>query len=97
MKKRPPWRAFLHAVMRHQAVTPFAASEHKYTASGAFLSGVICFSFSTAAACSGVLVGIELVIRDQAQGERQFDRTLYRAMSSAMDFDNAVMPSFAAA
>ena len=64
---------------------------------GRFLSGVIRCSFSTAACCSGVVVGMELVMRLQAQGERQLDRTLYRCLSSAIDFDNAVIPSFAAA
>ena len=44
----------------------------------------------------GVVAGIELVILLQANGAMQFDRTLYRAMSSAIDFDSAVMPSFAA-
>ena len=57
-------------------VTPFAASDARNTAIGAFLSGVICWIFATRACCSGVVAGIELVIRLQANGAMQFDRTL---------------------
>ena len=35
-------------------------------------------------------------MRLQAKGEMQFERTLYFAMSSAMDFDRPAMPSLAA-
>ena len=59
------------------------------TASGAILAGVICFSFSTRACCSGVSVGIEPIMRLQANGAMQLERTLNFAMSSAIDFDSA--------
>src|SRR5580658_3221018 len=77
-------------------VTPFAASEARNTAIGAFLSGVICWIFASRACCSGVVAGIELVIRLQANGAMQLERTLYRFISRAIDFDNAVIPNFAA-
>src|ERR1700722_20412119 len=64
--------------------TPFEASDERYTAIGAFLSGVICWILATRACCSGVVAGIELVMRLQAKGAMQFERTLYRAMSSAI-------------
>ncbi len=35
-------------------------------------------------------------MRLQANGAMQFERTLKRAISSAMDFESAAMPSFAA-
>src|ERR1700755_193310 len=79
-----------------RTLTPLAPSNDKNTAIGAFLSGVICWIFATRACCSGVVAGIELVIRLQANGAMQLDRTLYRCMSSAIDFDNAVMPNLAA-
>src|SRR5271165_786426 len=56
--------------------TSFAASDDKNTAIGAFLSGVIFWIFASRACCSGVLAGIEPVIRLQANGAMQFDRTL---------------------
>ena len=77
-------------------VTSFAASEARNTASGAFLSGVICMMRSTRRFCSGVSAGMVPVMRDQAKGAMQFDRTLKRDMSSAIDFDSPTMPSFAA-
>jgi hypothetical protein len=76
--------------------TSFAASEARNTAIGAFLSGVMAWILATRACCSGVLAGIELVIRLQANGAMQLERTLYRFISRAIDFDRAVMPSFAA-
>src|SRR6201996_6831427 len=57
-------------------VTPFAASDDRYTAIGAFLSGVICWIFATRACCSGVVAGMELVILLHANGAMQLDRTL---------------------
>src|SRR5579864_4981788 len=77
-------------------VTSFAASDERYTAIGAFLSGVICWIFATRACCSGVVAGMEPVMRLQANGEMQLERTLKRFISRAMDFDSAAMPSFAA-
>jgi len=55
------------------------------------------FSFCTRACCSGVSAGIEPIMRLQAKGAIQFERTLYFAMSSAMDFDSPTTPSLAAA
>jgi hypothetical protein len=46
--------------------------------------------------CSGVF-GIDPIMRLQAKGEMQFERTLNRLRSSAMDFDSAAIPSLAAA
>ncbi len=57
-------------------VTSFAASDDRNTAIGAFLSGVICWIFASRACCSGVVAGIELVMRLQANGAMQFERTL---------------------
>jgi len=45
---------------------------------------------------SSVSVGIESIIRVQANGATQFERMLKRAMSSAMPRDSPTMPSFAA-
>ena len=70
-------------------VTSFAASLARNTASGAIFAGVICFSFSTRAFWSSVSVGIEPIMRLQAKGEMQFERTLNFCMSSAIDFDSA--------
>src|SRR3954453_22802994 len=56
--------------------TSLDASDDRYTAIGAFLSGVICCILATRACCSGVVAGIELVIRLQANGAMQLDRTL---------------------
>ena len=44
---------------------------------------------STRAFCSGVSTGMVPIRRDQANGETQLERTLKRAMSSAIDFDSA--------
>src|SRR5690348_8580437 len=57
-------------------VTSFAASDDRNTAIGAFLSGVICWILANRACCSGVVAGIELVIRLQANGAMQLERTL---------------------
>ena len=43
-----------------------------------------------------VRAGKEFVIRLHAKGAMQLDRTLKRSMSSAMDFESATTPSFAA-
>ncbi len=77
-------------------VTWLAWSEARKTASGAFFSGPIAWSLATRAFCSGVSAGIELVIRLQAKGAMQFERTPKRPMSRAIDFDRAATPSLAA-
>ena len=56
--------------------TSRAASEARNTASGAFFSGPMRMIFSTRAFCSGVSAGMEEVMRLQAKGARQFERTL---------------------
>ena len=61
------------------------------------MSALIVFSRSTRCLASGVSVGIEAIMRLQANGAMQFERTLKRAMSSAMPFDRPTMPSLAAA
>ncbi|MNS92235.1 hypothetical protein D3C72_1263640 [compost metagenome] len=63
---------------------------------GAILPASIFCSLATRAFSSGVSAGIELVMRLQANGAMQFERTLKRCMSSAIDFDSAAMPSLAA-
>src|SRR3954465_10200732 len=57
-------------------VTPLEASEDRNTAIGAFLSGVFWWIFAPRACFSGVVAGIELVIRLQANGAMQLERTL---------------------
>src|ERR1700739_3817813 len=57
-------------------VTPFAASDDRNTAIGAFLSGVICWILASLACCSGVVAGMELVMRLHANGAMQLERTL---------------------
>ena len=52
---------------------------------------------STRAFCSGVSTGMVPISRDQANGDTQLERTLKRAMSSAIDLDRPTMPSLAAA
>ncbi len=54
------------------------------------------FSFSTRSCWSGVSVGIEPIMRLQANGAMQFERTWDFAMSRAIDFDSPTMPSLAA-
>ena len=56
----------------------------------------MCMIFSTRAFCSGVSAGMVPIMRLQAKGEMQFERTLKRSMSSAIDFDRPTMPSLAA-
>ena len=73
-----------------------AESEARNTARGAIFEVSIAFSFSTRAFWSSVSAGIEPIMRLQAKGEMQFERTWYFAMSSAIDLDNPAMPSFAA-
>src|SRR5689334_6108861 len=77
-------------------VTSLAASEARYTASGAILAVAIVFSFSTRSFWSFVSVGIDPIIRLQAKGAMQFERTWYFAMSSAIDLDRPAIPNFAA-
>ena len=67
------------------------------TAIGAIFPASIRCSLATRAFASGVSAGIEAIMRLQANGEMQFDRTLKRRMSSAIDFESAAMPSLAAA
>ena len=52
---------------------------------------------STRAFCASVSAGMVPIMRVQANGEMQLERTLKRAMSSAIDFDRPTMPSLAAA
>ena len=78
-------------------LTSRAASPARYTASGAIFAVSMLFSFSTRLRCSGVSVGIEPIMRLQAKGAMQFERTRYFAMSSAIDFDSPTTPSLAAA
>ena len=58
---------------------------------------MVVLTRSTRAFCSGVSTGMVPISRDQANGETQLERTLKRAMSSAIDFDSPTMPSLAAA
>ena len=46
---------------------------------------------------ASVSCGMDPIMRLQAKGVMQFERTLKRAMSSAIDFDRPAIPSFAAA
>ncbi|MOA39543.1 hypothetical protein D3C78_1613330 [compost metagenome] len=78
------------------AFTSCAWSESRYTASGAILLGVICWILATRACCSGVSVGMEPIMRLQAKGAMQFERTLNFCMSRAMDLDSATSASLAA-
>ena len=78
------------------AFTSLAWSDSRYTASGAILLGVICWILATRACCSGVSVGMEPIMRLQANGAMQLERTLNFCMSSAMLLDSAVRPSLAA-
>ncbi len=77
-------------------LTSAAASLARYTASGAIFEVSMLFSFSTRAFCSGVSAGMVPIMRLQAKGAMQFERTLYFAMSSAIDLDSPTMPSLAA-
>ena len=61
------------------------------------MAGVICFMRSTRAFSASVSVGIEPIMRLQANGAMQLERTLNFCMSSAIDFDSAMIPSLAAA
>ncbi|MNN86185.1 hypothetical protein D3C81_2035670 [compost metagenome] len=78
------------------ALTSAAWSLARYTQIGAILAGVICLIFSTRACCSGVSVGMAPIMRLNANGATQFERTLNFCMSSAMDLESAMMPSLAA-
>ena len=63
-------------------LTPAAASDSRYTATGAILAGVMRLSFSTRACCSGVSVGMEPIIRLQANGEMQLLMSQSRPLRS---------------
>ncbi len=58
------------------AVTSAAASLARKVAMGAICSVPSFFSFSTRACCSGVSVGMAPIMRLQANGEMQLERTL---------------------
>ena len=77
-------------------LTSCAASDARNTASGAIFAVSMVFSFSTRSRWSGVSAGMEPIMRLQAKGAMQLERTRYFAMSSAIDLDNPTMPSFAA-
>ena len=57
---------------------------------------LIFLSRSTLSFSASVVEGIEFVILLQANGAIQLDLTLNLLISNAMDFDNPVIPSFAA-
>jgi len=78
-------------------VTSAPASLSRAVTNGAIFSGTSFFRPSTRLCCSGVLVGMESIMRVQAKGATALERTLNRCMSSAIDFDSPTMPSFAAA
>src|SRR6266478_5045451 len=75
----------------------FAASLSRKAHNGAIFSGPICWILATRAFSASVSVGMVPIRRLQANGETQFERTLKRFMSSAIDFDRPTMPSLAAA
>ena len=57
-------------------VTSLARSLARNTQMGAILAAVmVCWMRSTRAFCSGVSVGMVPIIRDQANGETQLERT----------------------
>ncbi|MNU09865.1 hypothetical protein D3C72_2566860 [compost metagenome] len=58
------------------AFTSLAASDARNTASGALVSGVIRLAFSTRARSASLVTGMALVIRLQADGAIQLERTL---------------------
>jgi len=63
---------------------------------GAILSGVISRKRSMRRFSSSVCAGMESIMRVQANGATQFERTLKRCMSSAIERDSPTMPNFAA-
>ena len=78
--------------------TSLARSLARNTQIGAIFDAVmVVLTRSTRAFCSGVSTGMVPISRDQANGDTQLERTLKRAMSSAIDFDRPTMPSLAAA
>jgi hypothetical protein len=94
------WLKSMISFMRTPKICPetlLAASLRRKTAIGAILSGVIFFARSSRACCSGVSAGIVPIMRVQAKGEMQFERTSNAFMSSAIDFERPTMPIFAAA
>jgi len=78
-------------------VTCAPASLASAVTKGAIFSGSSFLRPSTRFCCSGVLVGIESIMRVQAKGATAFERTLKRCMSRAIDFERPTMPSLAAA
>ena len=85
------------ALAASAVTTANAASVAPLGQTGAIFSGPICLIFSTRAFWASVSVGMVPIIRVQANGETQLERTLKRPMSSAIDFDSPTMPSLAAA
>jgi hypothetical protein len=86
--------------LRTAKICPVTSTERsliRKQAIGATLAGVISLIFSTRAFCSGVSVLIDEIIRLQAKGAIQFDRTFQRLRSSATDLEKAAIPSLAAA
>ena len=77
-------------------LTSFDRSEARNATSGAILSALIVWRRATRSLASGVSAGIEAVMRLQANGAMQFERTPARAMSSAIDCDRPMMPALAA-
>src|SRR5260370_25718588 len=61
------------------------------TAIGAIFSVLMVLTRSTRAFSSGVSVGMVPIIRLQANGEMQLERTLTPDMSSAIDLDKPTM------
>ena len=59
--------------------------------------GLLLWQPARKPAGAGEFTGMVPIMRLHANGEMQFERTLKRCMSSAMDFDRPTMPSFAAA
>ena len=78
-------------------LTSLARSLARKTASGAIFSAPMLLSRSTRVFSSGVSAGMVPMSRLQAKGEMQFERTLKRAMSRAIDFESPTIPILAAA
>src|SRR5579862_3639231 len=76
--------------------TPSALSDSRKTAMGAILAGVIFLERSSLAFCASVSAGMVPIMRVQAKGGVQLERTLTAAMSSAIDRDKPIMPILAA-
>ena len=74
----------------------WAASDSRNTAIGAILAGVIFLERSRRATWAGVSAGMVPIMRVQANGEMQLERTLNAAISSAIERDRPMMPILAA-